>query len=62
MLEVNFMSPSLKWERHPDQSCGSSRACVLGQVTVIPVPGTVLGAGAKALHATGKIAILMVLD
>lgn len=36
--------------------------CVPGQVPFLRVLGTVLEAGAKALHTTGKVAILRDLD
>lgn len=63
MVEVNCMSPSLKWESGIlIRVVVPAGLCVPGKVTFIHVPGTVLEAGAKVLHMTGQVAILMDLD
>lgn len=63
MVEISFMSPSLTWESGIlIRVLALAGLCIPGQVTFLRVLGTVLGAGAKALHMTGKVAILRDLD
>lgn len=63
MVEIGFISPSLTWESGIlIKVLALAGLSIPGQVTFLCVLGTVLGAGAKALHTTGKVAILRDLD
>lgn len=62
MLEVNFMSPSLKWQSGILVRVVVPASCVSLDKSLSFMPGTDPRTGAKALHMVGQVAILMNLD